>query len=177
MLQTTQEIKPSKLSALIKDYTVYGLWANKTMVNWLKTKPAELLDKELPSSFPGIKQTLAHIWHVEMAWMGYIKKAPVQVPYGQTYTGSAADVFNDLLSTSEELNNYVQSLQDEELEEVIHVQSTYMNSHLARYEMIQHCVTHDAYHRGQIVTMGRQLGFTDAPMTDFLFYLDRIKGK
>jgi uncharacterized damage-inducible protein DinB len=33
-----------------------------------------------------------------------------------------------------------------------------------------HCMNHSTYHRGQIVTMGRNLGFTDAPMTDYNFY-------
>jgi uncharacterized damage-inducible protein DinB len=39
--------------------------------------------------------------------------------------------------------------------------------------MILHCVNHATYtyHRGQLVTMGRSLEFTDALMTDYMFYL------
>jgi len=32
-------------------------------------------------------------------------------------------------------------------------------------------MSHSTYHRGQIITIGRNLGMTDAPMTDFNFYL------
>jgi uncharacterized damage-inducible protein DinB len=36
-------------------------------------------------------------------------------------------------------------------------------------------MNHSTYHRGQIITIGRNLGFTDAPMTDYNFY--NIHGK
>ncbi|WP_366512826.1 DinB family protein [Kordia sp.] len=31
-------------------------------------------------------------------------------------------------------------------------------------------MNHSTYHRGQIVTMGHQLGFTKAPFTDLFFF-------
>ncbi len=33
-----------------------------------------------------------------------------------------------------------------------------------------HVFNHSTYHRGQIVTIGRGLGYKDAPMTDYNFY-------
>ena len=38
-------------------------------------------------------------------------------------------------------------------------------------QMMQHVVIHSAYHRGQVVTLLRQLGAT-APTTDYLVYWD-----
>ncbi|MFB6801427.1 DinB family protein [Peribacillus butanolivorans] len=31
-------------------------------------------------------------------------------------------------------------------------------------------MNHSTYHRGQIITIGRNVGLTDAPMTDFNIY-------
>jgi uncharacterized damage-inducible protein DinB len=173
MLQTTAT---TSLASLVRDYVAYNLWSTQTLIGWLKTKPAELMDKEIGSSFPGIKQTLAHIWYVEMGWIGFLKQSPVQIPYGVKYEESIDTLFDTLMAQSQDFNSYIQSLNDEELEQSIHVVLPFMDAHLRRYDIIQHSITHSAYHRGQIVTMGHHLGINDAPMTDYLFYLTRAKG-
>ena len=40
-----------------------------------------------------------------------------------------------------------------------------------RFDFIQHAMIHSTYHRGQLITIGRHLGYVDAPMTDYNFYL------
>jgi uncharacterized damage-inducible protein DinB len=59
---------------------------------------------------------------------------------------------------------------EEELSKSILIESPWFTSHLPRYEYMQQVLTHGVYHRGQVVTMGRNLGFTDAPNTDYNFY-------
>jgi uncharacterized damage-inducible protein DinB len=39
-----------------------------------------------------------------------------------------------------------------------------------RAEAILHCVNHSSYHRGQLITMLRQLGFTQLFSTDYISY-------
>jgi uncharacterized damage-inducible protein DinB len=39
--------------------------------------------------------------------------------------------------------------------------------------MMQHVVNHSTYHRGQVVTMLKQLG-VQVPSTDLLLYLDGV---
>lgn len=39
-----------------------------------------------------------------------------------------------------------------------------------RFEFILQIVNHSTYHRGQIITIGRNVGLIDAPMTDFNVY-------
>jgi len=43
------------------------------------------------------------------------------------------------------------------------------------YQMLQHVFNHATYHRGQLVTMLRQLGQDKIPDTDFYTYC-RLKG-
>jgi uncharacterized damage-inducible protein DinB len=45
-----------------------------------------------------------------------------------------------------------------------------MKYHQLRSEMIHHCMNHSTYHRGQIITMGKQLNLSKAPSTDLIFY-------
>lgn len=47
----------SLLVELVHNYAQATYWANETIVEWLKTKPAELLEKEVASSFPSIRET------------------------------------------------------------------------------------------------------------------------
>jgi len=38
-------------------------------------------------------------------------------------------------------------------------------------DMIHHCMNHSTYHRGQLITIGRQAGLQDPPRTDFIYYV------
>ncbi|HYG15114.1 MAG TPA: DinB family protein, partial [Bacteroidia bacterium] len=69
MIQIAETLTETGFTALVKDYTVYNQWANTTLVRWLRTKPLDVLEKEIPSSFPGIKNTIVHIWDVERGWL------------------------------------------------------------------------------------------------------------
>ena len=52
----------------------------------------------------------------------------------------------------------------------VKVESPWFKSDLPKYEYFQHLIIHGTYHRGQIVTIGRNIGITDAPMTDYNYY-------
>jgi uncharacterized damage-inducible protein DinB len=39
-----------------------------------------------------------------------------------------------------------------------------------RMEAIQHCMNHSTFHRGQLVTLLRQVGAAKLPATDFIAY-------
>ncbi len=88
------------------------------------------------------------------------------------------EVFAGLVAQSETLAAYAQSLNVESLQEQCPFSIPYVGDFVRpRFEMIQHTVNHSTYHRGQIVTIGRNVGLTDAPMTDYMFYLLMAKHK
>jgi len=41
-----------------------------------ETFSADLIEKEVASSFPGIRGTLIHIWDTERFWLSVIKRQP-----------------------------------------------------------------------------------------------------
>ena len=164
------------LTSLIGDYALANQWATETIVSWLKSKPSDLLEKEIASSFPGIKGTLVHIWDTERFWLATIKGEPAPESFRMNgFNGTLEEVFEGAQKTSKELAGYVTSLTEEELCEMVVLDTPWVQGTKKRYEFIQHCINHSSYHRGQAVTLGHHVGFHDAPMTDFSFYLFVVK--
>jgi uncharacterized damage-inducible protein DinB len=179
MIHTEKQITEMSLLALMKDYAIYNLWANTQLVEWLKTKPAELMKREVASSFPSINETLHHIEQTQKWWMKnmqQVKEESIELQWGQKYNGAIEDTFNELLNQSKEFVEYANSLNDESLQEECAFAIPYVGDfNRPRFEMIQHCMNHSTYHRGQVITIGRNVGLTDAPMTDYMYYLLMVK--
>lgn len=163
------------LESLLKDYVGFNLWANTEMVNWLKTKPLELMEQEVPSSFPNIRNTLLHIWGAEEIWLERLQLIPPSTFLFQRFNGTVEDVFAGILNMSEKFSVYVEDLQDADFQEICTFKLLNgTEDSRSRVKMIHHCMNHSTYHRGQIVTMARNLGLTDPPSTDYIRYV-RIK--
>jgi len=174
---TTQYTAPATqetaIAYLMKNYVNYNLWANTTLVSWLKSKPVADLEKEVASSFPSIKLTLLHIWQTERYWLSIIKKQD-QVTFSE-FNGSLQETFDVLLKTSGELAACINAMTDETVQERTFIESPWFSCDFRNFEYIMHVANHSTYHRGQVITMGRNLGYTDAPMTDYNLY--NIDGK
>jgi uncharacterized damage-inducible protein DinB len=176
MLQATKETTQKSLSFLIKDYAAYNLWANKKLVDWLKTKPADIVEQAVLSSFPSLRLTLVHIWDVERSWLGNLLQVQTESNYGKDYDGSLEELFEAVVQQSEALDAYVQSLTEASLQEgcrfMVPIRWPEWDEFIRpRFEVIQHCLNHSSYHRGQITTIARNVGLTDAPNTDYMTYM------
>jgi uncharacterized damage-inducible protein DinB len=167
------ETKETAIAYLMKNYADYNLWANTTLINFLKTKPVALLEQEVPSSFPSIRLTLLHIWQTECYWLSIIKReAPQPV---KAFNGATDDVFKMLIESSTELARLIRSMTENDLQQRTLIESPWFRCDFRNFEYIMQVANHSTYHRGQVVTIGRNLGFTDAPNTDYNFY--NIDGK
>ncbi|MDF2191062.1 DinB family protein [Paraflavitalea sp. CAU 1676] len=172
MFYTT--IDQRSLSAHFQDLTAYHVWAITRLTEWLRQKPVQVMEAKAASSFPGIKATLLHMVEVEREWMGHLELAPDL--FQQGLNDDLDSVLDALVEQATALQDYVTSLQEEAFAEIC-----YCNLMLAgeiavpRKDILQHCLSHGIYHRGQVVTIGHQLGLKDAPMTDYLFYCHKVK--
>jgi uncharacterized damage-inducible protein DinB len=170
MVKTIETKKTFTLGSLIREYAVYNAWAAKRLVDWLKTKPVDLIEWEVASSFPSIRHTLVHIWDTQRFWLAVFQQTDMPQSYRKGYDGTTAELLEGFFAQSEEMSRYVLSLSEEQIIEACELKTPWVSGILPRYEFIQHCINHSTYHRGQVVTIGRQLGFTDAPMTDYNYY-------
>jgi uncharacterized damage-inducible protein DinB len=163
------------LQKLMHNYADYNVWANQTLTGWLSKKPAELLNKAVPSSYPSINKTLSHLWDTEKFWLAILQGSPKQ-PW-QEFDGDEKEITPRLLKQSEAFSNHVKSLNEVALLELCAIDATWVQGQMPKYEFIQHCINHGAYHRGQVITIARNVGITDPPMTDYNYYNMVIKSK
>jgi uncharacterized damage-inducible protein DinB len=171
MIQTAVN-STTTLQSLMKSFANYNAWANRTLVNWLKTKPADLMDKEVASSFPSIQQTLVHIWDTERFWSSVLQQQPAPVSFRmEGFHGTLEEVLTGITQQSDILASYIYTLSEEEIQQEVAFNSPWVSGKAARAEYLLQVLNHSTYHRGQVVTIGRNVGLTDAPMTDYNYYL------
>jgi len=161
---------------LMRSYSHYNYWANTSVINWLRTKSPEELQKNVASSFSGIELTLRHLWQAQEFWLDVIKDEEHKQsgePGPSNDTPGLSELVDLLIENSLMISNFVNQLDQDNLIKKVHIKSPWFESNESRYEFIMQMVNHSTYHRGQITSIGRRLGFTDAPMTDYNFYLLR----
>jgi uncharacterized damage-inducible protein DinB len=156
----------------IKELVHYNLWANKRLIHWLQSNDTALLTKECASSFSTIVATVNHILEGQLFYYCILKEQPLERLWGN----SIEEIFNGLIEQSEVFVNYLKG--QKSLNEFRSVKTKNLDGNFHQFELIQHCMNHSTFHRGQIITMGHQLEFKKAPSTDLLFYfIQRNKRK
>ena len=133
----------------------------------------EKLDKEIISSFPSLRDTAYHIWGAEFLWLQRLQltEQPVYMPY--IFKGTFEEACTDWQQVLQVLIDFISGQYDDKgLEHVFQ----YYNSEKKSFknsvcEALQHVFNHSTYHRGQLVTMLRQLGLEKIPETDFTAFL------
>jgi uncharacterized damage-inducible protein DinB len=155
----------------------FNAWANRRILDGCDTLTAEQFTRDLQSSFPSIRDTLAHITGAEWIWNERWHGVSPTAPPDWLKTDDRVALGERLGAIDRQLIEYVASLTAADLERVCEYRNlSGQSSAQPLWQPIQHLANHGSYHRGQIVTMLRQLG-AQPPHTDLiLFYREREKG-
>jgi uncharacterized damage-inducible protein DinB len=154
----------------------FNRWANRLVLDAVARLSVEEFTRDLKNSFPSVRDTLAHLLFAEWVWLRRWKgESPRAAPWEASAFADVESLRAALAEVDGERTALLAGLADDALAEEI----TYTNTRgeVWRYplgRMMQHVVNHSTYHRGQVVTMLRQLGAA-APSTDFLDYFDGIQ--
>jgi uncharacterized damage-inducible protein DinB len=114
-------------------------------------------------------KTVSHLLDAESIWWQRIRlQEKISVP-SESFTGDMKELTNLLLQQNRQWQEWVSRLNENGLQH----EFIYMNSKKERfkqpvYQMLLHLFNHGTYHRGQIVTMLRQVGVDKIPGTDFM---------
>ena len=142
----------------IKQLVAFNRWATKRFFDALSQLPAEQYARDLRSSHGGVHGTLAHIIGAEKAWLCRWLRRPDTAAADLRQITSLADLRTYWESLGAEMQEFLNTLNDQKLQETL-TTSTLTGTYTSPYwQMIQHVVDHSSYHRGQLVTMLRQLG-------------------
>jgi uncharacterized damage-inducible protein DinB len=152
-----------------KEAAEYNLWANTIVCAWLEQISDEQWTKEIISSFNSIQETVLHIISAEKAWLERFKKNQNIVWLQSTYKGSKEDHIKLWKDTSTELKAFIDAFDEKDLGTNLDFKRLNGDAYsMPFYQLFAHVVNHATYHRGQLVTMLRQAGFSNVGSTDLL---------
>jgi len=149
----------------------YARWANRQLLAAAESLSPEAFTRDLRSSYPSVRDTLVHVLWAEWLWLERLHgRSPLGLldPSGfptvdalRARWGPVEAGFDALLATpGADLTRRV----------------SYTNRKGEQWaypvgQILHHVVNHATYHRGQVVTLLRQLGQVP-PTTDFLVFVD-----
>ena len=164
------------MKAIIDMYASFNLWADKKITDAVALMPEERSKKELKSSFQSVHSTLIHLGNAQIAWMNRIQKKSDPDIAVTDISHSTEFIIKRLLTRSAEWERLMLSMSDDDL--LTEVTYTTIRGEVFTervFEIAMQVMNHATYHRGQIVTMMRELGETVLPRTDFIEYVRRRK--
>ena len=156
----------------ITHLVAFNRWADERFFDALSLLSDEHYSRDLHSSHGGIHGTLAHIVGVEKAWLRRWLSQPEGATSPLSHMRSLAELRVYWQGVCAEISQFVGTLDERKLQETLET-TTLAGPFTAPYwQMIQHVVDHSSYHRGQIVSMLRQLGVTPPSTGMMRFYRD-----
>jgi uncharacterized damage-inducible protein DinB len=152
----------------------YNAWANRRALDAAEKLSPEQFVQRIESSFPSVRDTLAHIYGAEWIWLErFHGRSPSGLPAAAEFT-DVNSLRQRWLEHEELLLTFVrgstQADLDRELEYKTLKFGVYRNP---LWQSMLHVINHGTYHRGQVTTMLRQLG-AQPILTDLMhFYRER----
>jgi uncharacterized damage-inducible protein DinB len=149
----------------------YNSWANDRVFDTVGTLAPDAYLRDLGSSHGGVHGTLVHLIGAEDIWLQRWNGTSPATFYTVNDFPTFDAVRERRVSVEAALTRYVRSLgSDAEAARVVAYKDLKGNPHAEPlWQLMQHLANHSTYHRGQVVTMLRQLGAVP-PSTDLVAY-------
>jgi len=150
----------------------YNLWANQVITSWLRDINDSQWNTKLVSSFPTIKDTVVHNIGAESIWCDRINGVKERLWIPDVFTGTKEEALILTASTSQKLLDAIINTSASNFrKEITYHRFDGQKESMQMHEICHHVLNHSTYHRGQLITMARQLGWkSKLPSTDILYY-------
>lgn len=159
------------MKELLISYAAYNYWANQELGKKILSLTHEQQQYEVKSSFNSLTATIIHMWNAESIWWQRMKLEENIVVPGLSFHPSTQAAVNGLLQQDKDWSNWVQQASVLQLEHVFAYQDSKKQQHKEPiWQMLLHVFNHSTFHRGQLVTILRQLGEDKIPQTDYIAY-------
>jgi uncharacterized damage-inducible protein DinB len=157
------------MKQLLTSYAAFEYWANQKLLDViLNTSPVQQ-EQEIVSSFPSIQKTCLHMWDASSVWWQRLHlRADIAVP-SLSFHPSMNDIANGLLAQNMAWKEWVEQAVESDLEKELPYKNMKGEAFIQPVKyIILHLSNHGTYHRGQLVTMLRQVGVGTIPKTDYI---------
>lgn len=177
----------------IKTLYAYNRWANERLFSALEIMSDHQFTEAVPSSFPSIRETLFHILFAEWLWLkrwqgrsprSTLADPDVSPATWDTLSPGGMPAMKEL-ATLEALKAFADSIERERQEflaglseDALHARLRFSDMSGTLYaeplvQLMQHLVNHGTYHRGQVITMQRQIGVQTVALDMLYFFRER----
>jgi uncharacterized damage-inducible protein DinB len=147
------------------DYTV---WANHRVLRVAATLSVDDFKRDLRSSHGGVRGTLTHMLWAEWLWLERWKGVPASQVIDESEFADLVQLRDRWAVVDEHRRVWFSALRPESPGEIVHYRNTKGVAFEAPlWQLVQHQANHSSYHRGQVITLARQLG-ARAVSTDLL---------
>lgn len=160
----------------IRTLFAFNRWANDEILAACRSLEHEDFARDLRTSYRSIRGTLVHTLWAEWIWFRRLLGESPKVMFTEEEFPAMDAIESRWHELDDERRRFIDSLTDDRLPVVFEYENLKGEHWKYSYQhAMQHVVNHSSYHRGQIVTLLRQLGKTP-PSTDFLMYFDEGPG-
>lgn len=158
------------LKQAVRSLLAYTIWADRQVLESLATASAEDLVRDTGTSFGSILHTMAHLLAAEQIWLARFLGAPLEQAPTATDHPDLPALAAGFVDFWPQLEFFLASLSDEQLAS----QLTWVNARgethtVPLHVALLHFANHSTFHRGQVVSMLRQLGY-EPPATDLVYW-------
>jgi len=152
----------------------YNRWANRRTREAVARVSPEQFTRGIGGSYGSLRNTVAHLISSEWVWLRRWKGTSPTAPPFRDDELTVDNLDSRWQPIELEMQVFVDSLTPESVERIISYSTTRGQPFSEPlWQQLQHVVNHSSYHRGQIVTLLRQLGAEPAGTDLIAFFRGR----
>jgi uncharacterized damage-inducible protein DinB len=161
---------------LLQSYAAFNAWANQTITDAILEMDEHLHQQIVKSSFPNLYATVLHMWDAESIWWQRMEGHTQMLIPSKEFNPNMKEAVNGLLNQSREWSSWMNGVTEEQLLRNFDYRNMKGESFTSGvWQVVHHLFNHGTYHRGQLVTMMRELGVTQIPATDFIHWYRKVR--
>ncbi|HXG37612.1 MAG TPA: DinB family protein [Bacteroidota bacterium] len=154
----------------IRTLFAFDQWATDRILDIVATLSEEQYVKNMNSSHGGVRGTLVHYYGAEWIWLERWKGTSPTALIKEEDIPTFPRLREKWTALRQELNQFVNTLTEEQLQSPLTYNDLKGNQYTQPlWQQMQHLINHSTYHRGQVVTLLRQLGVKPVA-TDLIAY-------
>lgn len=154
----------------IRTLFAFDQWATDKILDIVATVPEDQYVRNMSSSHGGVRGTLVHSYGAEWIWLERWKGTSPTTLIKEEDIPTFPLLREKWAVLRQELNQFVSTLTDEQLQAPLAYKDLKGNPYAQPlWQQMQHLINHSTYHRGQVVTLLRQLGVKPVA-TDLIAY-------